>query len=149
MLTEVRELILQGRFWASELPVVELYAARERARHGDLDDAIGDMRAALGLLFERGQFGWSIATSSVYLETLLCRRGPDDLAEAETVIDRMASAPLDMAPQCHELWLLRARTMLAQACGQTAGYRELRDGYRALADSLGFAGHIAWANAMP
>lgn len=148
VLTEVRELILQGRFWASELPVVELYAARERARHGDVDDVIGDMRAALGLLFERGQFGWSIATSSVYLETLLGRRGPDDLAEAETVIDRMVSAPLEMAPQCHELWLLRARTMLAQARGEAAGYRELRDGYRASAAALDFDGHLAWATAM-
>ena len=37
LLREVRDLILQGRFYLSELPVVELYAGREQARHGDVD----------------------------------------------------------------------------------------------------------------
>ena len=36
LLREVRDLILQGRFYLSELPVVELYAGREQARHGDV-----------------------------------------------------------------------------------------------------------------
>ena len=37
LLTEVRELILEGRFYLSELPVVELYAGREQATHADID----------------------------------------------------------------------------------------------------------------
>lgn len=48
-----------------------------------------------------------------------------------------------------EVWLLLLRAMLAQARGDGTEYRELRSGYRALAESLGFEGHIAWAKAMP
>ena len=36
LLTEVRELILEGRFYLSELPVVEFYAGREQATHADI-----------------------------------------------------------------------------------------------------------------
>jgi hypothetical protein len=148
VLTEVGELIRQGRFWASEAPVVQSYVARERARHGSADAVIGDMRAALDLLFERGQGGWSLAISGVYLETLLGRRDAGDLAEAEAVIGRMATAPVEMAPECRRMWLLRARAMLAHARGDEAGCRELRDEYRELAAALDFDGHLAWATAM-
>ena len=35
------------------------------------------------------------------------------------------------------------------AHGDETGYRDCRDRYRAMATSLGFEGHIAWAEAMP
>ena len=105
LLTEVRELTLEDRFYLSELPMVELYAAREQARHGDVDDAISDMRNALDLLFDRGQFAWGVVASAIFVETLLDRGGGRDLAEAEAVTDRMETAPLEMAPECHDLWL--------------------------------------------
>ena len=148
LLTEVRELTLEGRFYLSELPVVELYAAREHARHGDVDAAISDMRAALTLLFERGQFGWGVVTSAVFVRTLLDRGGEADVAEAEAVVDRMRTAPLEMAQECRDLWLLLVRTLLATRGDETT-YRDYRDHYRAMATSLGFEGHIAWAEAMP
>ena len=41
-----------------------------------------------------------------------------------------------------------ACALLAQACGDEAAYRDYGDRYREMARSLGFEGHIAWAEAM-
>jgi adenylate cyclase len=49
----------------------------------------------------------------------------------------------------HEIWLLRLRALLARAEGDEASYRDYRDRYRAMATSLGFEGHMKWAEAMP
>jgi hypothetical protein len=38
--------------------------------------------------------------------------------------------------------------LLAKAHRDEAGYRDYRDRYRALATSLGFEGHMKWAEAM-
>jgi adenylate cyclase len=48
-----------------------------------------------------------------------------------------------------EVWLLRLRALLARANGDEESYRDYRDRYRALATSLGFEGHMKWAEAMP
>jgi hypothetical protein len=45
------------------------------------------------------------------------------------------------------MWLLRLRALLARAHGDPA-YTDFRDRYRDMARSLGFEGHIAWAEAM-
>jgi len=44
------------------------------------------------------------------------------------------------------LWL---RALLARARGDETGYRDYRDRYRAMATSLGYEGHMKWAEAMP
>ena len=46
-----------------------------------------------------------------------------------------------------DIWLLRLRALLARARGDVA-YRDFVDRYHAMAESLGFEGHIAWAEAM-
>ena len=43
----------------------------------------------------------------------------------------------------------RLAAALARAHADEAVYRDYRDRYRALGTSLGFEGHIAWAEAMP
>jgi hypothetical protein len=48
-----------------------------------------------------------------------------------------------------EIWLLRLRALLARARGDEDAYRDYRDRYRAMATSLCFEGHMAWAEAMP
>ena len=48
-----------------------------------------------------------------------------------------------------EIWLLRLRALLARAQGDEDSYREYRDHYRNMARSLGFEGHMKWAEAMP
>jgi hypothetical protein len=47
-----------------------------------------------------------------------------------------------------DIWLLRLRALLARARRDEAGYRDFRDSYRDMAKTLGFEGHIAWAEAM-
>ena len=47
-----------------------------------------------------------------------------------------------------DIWLLRLQALLARAHGDDARYREYRDRYRDRARTLGFEGHIAWAEAM-
>ena len=48
-----------------------------------------------------------------------------------------------------DTWLLGLRALLARAHGNAAAYGHFRDRYRDTARTLGFALHIAWAEAMP
>ena len=48
-----------------------------------------------------------------------------------------------------DIWLLRLRALLARPHSDAAAYAHLRDRYRDMARTLGFEGHIAWAEAMP
>jgi hypothetical protein len=125
--------------------------ARERARRrGDRDDAIPLIRAAVDHLFREGQLlAWGIPATGVLVETLLERGTHDDVAEAEAAIERLATAPLDEGLVICEIWLLRMRALLAKAHGDETAYRDYRDRYRAMATSLGFEGHMNWAEAMP
>jgi hypothetical protein len=49
----------------------------------------------------------------------------------------------------YDLWLLPMRAAEARARGDELAYRDYRNRYRAMAKTLGFEGHIAWAEAMP
>jgi adenylate cyclase len=60
----------------------------------------------------------------------------------------LASVPTDPGFVLHELPLLRLRALLARRSDDDASYREYRDRYREFAHSLGFDGHINWADAM-
>jgi hypothetical protein len=82
------------------------------------------------------------------VETLLERGAEGDVAEAQSVIDRLANLP-DDGSAMRKLTLLRLRALLARARGDDHAYRDLVGRYRAMAQSLGFEGHIAWAEAMP
>jgi hypothetical protein len=70
------------------------------------------------------------------------------MAGAEAAIARLEAAPAD-GSVIRDVWLLRLRALFAQACGDEAAYRDYRDRYRDMARTLGFEGHIAWAQAMP
>ena len=72
-----------------------------------------------------------------------------DVAEAETAIERLAAAPTDPGFVLNEVWLLRLRALLARARGDDAAYADFRDRYRNMAKTLGFEGHLKWAEAMP
>ena len=47
-----------------------------------------------------------------------------------------------------DIWLLRMRALLARARGDDAAYQDLVGRYRAMAESLGFEGHLDVAAAM-
>ena len=150
LLAETSEVFLRQQCLLSELPLVNVYLARERARRGDRDDAIPLMRAAVDHLFREGRLlGWGIPTTGVLVETLLDRGANSDLAEAEAAIERLAAAPADQGAVIRDIWLLRSRTLLARARGDMVAYADLRDRYRDMAKTLEFEGHIDWAEAMP
>jgi class 3 adenylate cyclase len=134
----------------SDVPAVEVYPARERARRGDRDEAIPLMRAAVDHFREVQRLGGlGILVTGVLVETLLDRGTDADVAEAEAAIERLAAAPAEEGLVIRDIWLLRLRALLARTRGDEARYREYRDRYRNTAKTLEFEGHIAWAEAMP
>jgi class 3 adenylate cyclase len=150
LLAEVREMYVRWQLHLCDLPTVNVYLARERFRCGDRDEAIQLMRTAADDLFREGRLlGWGMTATGVLVETLLDRGAENDMAEAEAAIARLAAAPTDDGVTARDIWLLRLRALLARAHGDAATYAHFRDRYRDMATSLGFEGHIAWAEAMP
>ncbi len=149
LLAEVRDVFLCQGHNLSVLPVLEVYVARERARRGDHDDAVPLARAAVDHLFRGGRLlGWGVAATGVLVETLLDRGAEGDVVEANAAIERLAAAPADEGLVIREIWLLRQRALLARAHGDDGAYSHFRDRYRDMARTLGYEGHIAWAEAM-
>ncbi|MFZ3315708.1 ATP-binding protein [Mycobacterium sp.] len=150
LLAEVGEMFLRQGQQGCDLPVVEIYSAREMARRGDRDEAIPLMRAAVDNLVRQGQLLCAgVPATGVLVETLLDRGTDGDVAEAEAAIERLAAAPAEEGLALLDILLLRLRALLARARGDAATYAQFRDHYRDMAKSLGFEGHIAWAEAMP
>jgi class 3 adenylate cyclase len=149
LLAEVSDVFVRRGHNLGELPITNVYVARDRARRGDRDEAILLMRAATKHLFREGHLLiWGIPATGVLVETLLERGADGDVAEAEAATERLAAAPTD-GVALRDIWLLRLRALLAQAHGDETRYRNYRDRYRDMAKTLGFEGHIAWAEAMP
>jgi hypothetical protein len=93
-------------------------------------------------------WGYAIPATGVLVETLLDSGAENDVTEAEATIERLAAAPADEGLVMRDIWLLRLRALLARAHGDDVAYRDLVSRYRAMAESLGFEGHIAWAKAL-
>jgi hypothetical protein len=150
LLAEVSEVFLRWEYVLQVLPVANVLVARAKARREDRDEAIPLMRDGVDDLFRAGQLlGWGVPATGVLVETLLDRGAEGDVAEAEAAIERLADAPADEGLVIRDIWLLRLRALLARARGDEAAYRDFRDRYRDMARTLGFEGHIAWAEAMP
>ncbi|MGA7052810.1 MAG: adenylate/guanylate cyclase domain-containing protein [Mycobacterium sp.] len=150
LLAEISEVLPRRGHNLCELPIIEVYLARERARRGDRVSAVPLMRAAADHLFREGQLlGWGVPATGVLVETLLERGADGDVAEADAAIERLAAAPADEGFVARDIWLLRLRALLARARCDEAGYCDYRDRYRDMARALGFEGHMKWAEAMP
>jgi hypothetical protein len=149
LLAEASEALQSREHNLADLPLVNVCLARERARRGDHDEAIPLMRAIVDHLFREGRLLlWGIRATGVLVQTLLDRGTESDVAEAEAAIERLAAAPADDGLAVRDIWLLRLRALLARANGDAGAYADLRDRYRAMAESLRFEGHIDWAEAM-
>jgi hypothetical protein len=108
------------------------------------------MRAAVDHLFREGRLlAWGVSTTGVLVETLLDRGAESDVVEAEAATERLATVPAEEGLVIREIWLLRLRALLARAHGNAAAYTHFRDDYRDMAKTLGYEGHIEWAEAMP
>jgi hypothetical protein len=149
LLAEVSDVFLRRGFLLCDLPFVNVCLARERAWRGDRDDAIPVLRAAVDHLFREGRLlVWGVPATGVLVETLLDRGADGDPAEAQAAIERLAAAPADEGLAMRDIWLLRLRALLARAHGDAEGYASFRDRYRDMAKTLGYEGHIAWAEAV-
>ena len=149
LLAEVGDVFRDRGHNLSDLPIVEVYSARETARQGDLDATIPVIRAAADHVFRQGHLLlWGIPATAVLVETLLDRGADGDVAEAEAAIERLAVAPADEGLVMRDIWSLRLRALLARARGDAVAYTHFRDNYRDLAKTLGYEGHIAWAETL-
>jgi class 3 adenylate cyclase len=150
LLAEVSEAFLRLEHNLGDRTIVEVYLAHEWTRRGDRDDAIPLMRAAVDHLFREGRvLSWGgVPATGALVVTLLDRGAESDVGEAEATIERLAAAPADEGLAMRDIWLLRLRALLARARGDDVAHRDLVSHYRAMAESLGFEGHIAWAEEM-
>jgi class 3 adenylate cyclase len=129
------------------IPVTDIWAAREAARQGNLDAAIPAIRQAVDELRD-GYLFYVVWGTGVLVETLLERGTQGDGAEAQVAIDWLANLRAEHDSVMLKIMLLRLRALLARCRGDEVAYPDLVCRYRAMAESLGFEGHIAWAEAM-
>jgi hypothetical protein len=148
LMVRARDMQLRRQVASQMVPVTELWAARERGRRGDRDAAIPVMRDAVDNLRQAGRPFFGVWGTGLLVETLLERGAQGDLAEAQEAIDRLANLRADQGSAVRDITLLRLRALLSRARGDDVAYRDLVSRYRAMAESLGFEGHIAWAKAM-
>lgn len=148
------ELMVQVReMWLREpipflVPVAELWVARVRSWRGDHDPAVPVMRTAVDDLYRAGRPFFGVLGTGMLVETLLERGANGDLTEAEQAIERLANLRAQDDWAMRDITLLRLRALMARTCGDDDAYRVLVDRYRTMADTLGFDGHIAWAETM-
>jgi len=147
MLDELRDTCIKEHYALNIVSGLELFIAREAASK-DIDRALQRARAAVEELFGSGNFVNCVAGTQTLVELLLARAGQDDLTKAEDAIERLAGALAGSEWVTRDLTMLRLRGLLAQAGGDESTYRDFRDRYRAMANELGFEGHMALAEAM-
>jgi hypothetical protein len=95
-LAEVSEVFMRRGHNLGELPTINVYLARERARRGDRDEAIPLVRDAVDHMVREGRLlAWGIPATGVLVETLLGRGADGDMAEAEAAVERLAATPAD------------------------------------------------------
>jgi hypothetical protein len=146
LMVHVREMVRERSPFLK--PLSEMWLARERAGRGDRDAAMPMMRQAVDDLHQAGNLFYGVWGTGVLVQTLLDGGAEGDLAEAQEETDRLANLWADQGSGMREIMLLRLRALLARARGDDVAYRDLAGRYRAMAESLGFEGHVAWAEAM-
>jgi hypothetical protein len=141
-------MCVRHTYFLIHLPVLDLYAVRDREPSDDFDHAVTSMRQAVDSLLKDGQVVQGIWGSAMLAEEVLKRGTADDLSLAHDTIENLANLADDVGGAVRDIWLLRLRALLAKARGDEDAYRGYRDRYREMATSLGFEGHMQWAEAM-
>ena len=148
LLATAREAALQHRQATGAWPMIDIEIAREKLRIGDVDHAVEESRIVFNYLLDTGGMLFRGPAITLLVEALLARGGNADFQVAQDAIGRLEVARTEPGFVFHELPMLRLRALLARARGESATYAHFRDRYRDMARSLGFDGHIAWAEAM-
>jgi adenylate cyclase len=147
LVRQVREMAVDGRFYALMVPVIDACIADEMIRRGDRG-AVLLLRASINELYRSGLLGYLVWGTGVLVEALLEGGTDSDVQEAEAAVERLAALPVLNGSAYRDLILLRLKALLARARGDEATYRNFADRYRDMATSLGFEGHMAIAGAM-
>jgi adenylate cyclase len=148
LLAATREAALRERFTLLAASWVDVLFAIEKGRTGDLDGAIELARPAVEAEYACSDMVFLAWTNAALVQLLLRRAGQIDLQEAQAAIERLAAEPTEPGFVLNDVWLLRMRALEARARGDEPAYCDYRDRYRAVANSLGFEGHIKWASEM-
>ena len=106
------------------------------------------MRTGVEGVYQARRLGWAVCAIEMMVVTLIERGNAADLAEAQLWIDRLENWPTTEPSAIREITLLGLRSVLARAGGDRASYRDFASRYRAMAECLGFEGHLARAEAM-
>ncbi len=130
------------------ISVADFCSAAERCRRGERDAVIPVIRQAVDDLHGAGRPFFGVLGIQALVETLVNGGDDDDLVEAERAIDLLVSWQGDSGSAVVNVTELRLRALLAGARDDGVAYRALAERYRAMAESLGFDGHIAWARSM-
>jgi adenylate cyclase len=147
ILAELRDTCVKERYALNIVSGLELFIARETASE-DVDEAIRQARAATDELFASGNFANCDTATGIFVELLLGRGTPDDLAEAEAAIRRLSRVQVGHGWAIRDVLLLRLGALIAKARGDQSTYHDFRDRYRTTANQFGYEGHMAMAAAM-
>jgi adenylate cyclase len=147
LVRQVREMAVDGRFFALLLPVCDARIAEEVIRRGDRG-AVQLLLASLDELYRSGLLAYCVWGTGVLVEALLDGGTDSDVQQAEAAVERLASLSVLDEWAYRDLILLRSRALLAHSRGDEVTYRDFADRYLQMATSLGFEGHIAMAEAM-
>jgi hypothetical protein len=145
VLRTLRETCIEERFALNVISFVDAYIARELVEHGQEGLAIEQWRGLADEMVDAGNYA-NIDIPLMFLAETLISHGK--YAEADLEIERLVATTANREWKSREISVLRLRVLLARA-RDDAGYPELRDQYRAMANDLGFEGHMQWAAEMP
>jgi adenylate cyclase len=148
LLTRARDAALQERCFMIVVPMIDIELAKKKARAGDYEGAIEMARAIVEDEFVTGEMIFRGTAVATLVESLLQRGAGADVQEAQTAIERLAAVSTEPGFVLYSVALLRLRALLARSLGDDIAYRDYVERYRQKAESLGFEGHIAWAEAM-
>jgi adenylate cyclase len=148
-LNRVRTMAVDGRYNVTTIHLVDAVVAQQKTLDGDVVAAITLARNAFGEFVRGRDVLWAGYATNVLVEALIQRNGPGDIEDARSAVEALDAFRTDHGVVVYEIWLFRARTLLARAQGDDAAYRAHRDRYRALAHDVGFEGHMKWAAALP
>ena len=149
LLAEMCETCMEEKYALNVVAPLQMYAARQMFARGEHDASIAEARSALDELFSsRNLFNCDVGTNTL-VEVLIARGTVSDLKEAHAATERLAETLPASRWALRDIYVLRLRALLADARGDETAYRDLRDRYRAMANELGFEGHIKWAAEMP
>jgi adenylate cyclase len=148
LLSMAREAALDGRTALGLVAQIDIERAKYLARTGDIDAGIGVLRTVADDEYLTGDMLLRGAVVAALVNALLERGTSEDVQDARTAYERLAAVPVDPGFVVHEAHLSRMRAQIARASGDQTAYRQYAESYRVLATSLGFEGHIAWAEAM-